>query len=317
MFASSLWATQGASAAEAWPGTAPLKFEVVAGAGGFVDFVPRELSDHLSASIGVPVLVENRPGAGGNIATAVVAKAQPDGHTLLVTSTNQTVNPVLFPNPGFDYERDLAPVSMVVAAKLVIVASPFFPGKDITDIVKIAKQKPKSVSIAIPAIGTPNHLAALMLAQFGDIDLTIVPYGGSAQAIPDVMEGRVDLAVAAISTVLPLIRRGQLKAMAVLSPQRSPLAPDIPTSAEAGMPQLQIDNWVCIMTTGGTPPPIIARLDQEIGKALALPDVRDAFAKQGVEIFYMNAERLGSFLQSEAARYGTLLKDTRAKDGSQ
>ena len=303
--------------AQSWPGAKPLRFEVIGAAGGLVDFAPRELSNDLSASIGVPVVVENRPGAGGNIAAGVVAKADPDGHTLLVTSTNQAVNPTLLPNPGFDYGRDLVPVSMVVASKLLLVASPSFPAKDITDVIKIAKQKPKSVTIATPAIGTPNHLAAEMLAQYGDVDLIIVPYDVVTKAVPDVMANRVDLAVGSISALLPQVRSGALKALAVISPQRSPLAPEIPTSAEAGLPELQIDNWICIMGTGGTPDPIIARLDDEIAKALALPEVHDAFAKQGVEIFYMNSKRLGNFLQSEAVRFSSLLEHSRIKGAVQ
>jgi tripartite-type tricarboxylate transporter receptor subunit TctC len=305
------------AAAQNWPGTMPVKFEVIGAAGGLVDIVPRKLSSYLSASIGVPVVVENRPGAGGNIAAAVVAKAEPDGHTLLVTSTNQAVNPTLFPNPGFDYARDLTPVSMAAAATLVVVASPSFPANDITDIIKIAKQKPKSVSIAVPAIGSPNHLAAEMLAQYGNADLTFVPYDGTVQATPDVMANRVDLAVGSIAAMLPLVRQGMLKAVAVISPRRSPLAPDIPTSAEAGLPELQIDNWICFMTTGRTPAPIIERLDREIGEILALPEFRDSFAKQGIEIFHLNPDELGKFLHSEAARFGSLLANSRVKGGLQ
>jgi tripartite-type tricarboxylate transporter receptor subunit TctC len=131
-----------------WLGTKPIRFEVIAAPGGLIDIVPRTLSDHLAASIGVPVAVEDRPGAGGNVAAALVARAEPDGHTLLVTGSNQAVNPTLLPNPGFDYERDLAPVSMLVTSKLLLVASPSFPANTITDVIALAKQKPKSVSIA-------------------------------------------------------------------------------------------------------------------------------------------------------------------------
>ncbi len=306
-----------AASAQNWPGTKPLRFEVNAAAGGLIDFVPRELSDYLAASIGVPVVVEDRPGAGGNIGAGFVAKAEPDGHTLLVTGSNQAVNPTLLPNPGFDYERDLAPVSMVVRAKMLLVAAPAFSAKNITDVIAIAKQKPKSVSIAISPIGTPNHLGAEMLAQYGKIDLIFVPYDGIAKSMPDLMANRVDLAVGAISSTLPLVRSGALKALAVLSPQRSSLAPDIPTSAEAGLPGLQIDAWICIMATGGTPAPIVARLDQEIAKVLTLPQVKNAFNKQGVEDFHMGPQQLGQYLHSEATRFSGLLKHSRVNATSQ
>jgi tripartite-type tricarboxylate transporter receptor subunit TctC len=307
----------GVAAAESdtagWPGTKPLRFEVTSAAGGLIDYVPRELSTYLSAAIGVPVVVEDRPGAGGNIAAGLVARAEPDGHTLLVTGSNQAVNPTLLPNPGFDYARDLTPVSMVVVSKMLLVAAPSFPAKSISDVIRIAKQKPKSVSIAISPIGTPNHLGAEMLAQYGGVDLTFVPYDGIAQSMPDVIAGRVDLAVAAISPLLPQVKSGALKALAVASPERSPLAPDIPTSAEAGLPELLIDGWICFMGTGGTPAPIINRLDEEIATVLALPEVRAAFAKQGVDIFHLNPDELGKFLQSEAARFASLLQHSQLK----
>ncbi len=311
LLAISLCAAQAASDAPDWPAGKPLRFEVSAAAGGLIDLVPRQLSNDLAASIGVPVIVEDRPGAGGNIAAGLVARAEPDGHMLLVTGSNQVVNPTLLPNPGFDYANDLVPVSMLVASKLLLVASPTFPAKNITDVINMARQNPKSVSIAISAIGTPNHLAAEMLAQFGGVDLTFVPYDSAAQAIPDLIAGRVDLTVAALSTLLPQVRTGALKALAITSPQRSPLAPDILTAAEAGLPELQLDGWICVLTTGGTPAPIVARLDLELAKVLALPQLRDAFAKAGVETFHMNPNQLGAFLQAEAARFNGLLKHSR------
>ena len=316
LFGALLSAAQPA-AAQSWPGTKPIRFEAGSAAGGIIDLVPRELSNYLSTSIGVPVVVEDRPGAGGNIAAAFAAKAEPDGHTLLVTGANQVVNPTLLPNPGFDYERDLVPVSMVLSAKMLLVASPAFPAKSITEVIEIAKQKPKSISIAISVIGSPNHLGAEMLAQFGDIDLTFVPYDGMAQAIPDLIANRVDLAVGGMSTLLPQVRNGALKALAVTSLRRSPLAPEIPTSVEAGLPQMQLEGWICVLGTGGTPAPIIARLDEEIAKVLALPEVRDAFAKRGIEIFHLNPDELGQFLRSEAVRFSSLLRHSRVKGEAQ
>ena len=191
--------------AQNWTGTKPLRFETTSAAGGTTDIVPRVLADHLAASLGVPVVVENRPGGGGNIAAAVVARAEPDGHALLSTGSNQAVNPTLLPNPGFDYERDLAPVSMVVSAKIMLVAAPAFPANSLGDVIALAKQKPKSVSIAISPIGTPVHLAAEMLAQYGGIDPTFVPYDGIAQAIPDLLANRVNLAAASMAAQKPLV----------------------------------------------------------------------------------------------------------------
>jgi tripartite-type tricarboxylate transporter receptor subunit TctC len=298
--------------AQSWP-EKPVKIEVIAGAGGLVDFVPRLIGKHLSPEIGQPVVVENRPGGGGNIAAAVVANADPDGHTLLLTGSNQAVNPVLLPNPGFDYERDLAPVSMLVGAKMVLVASPKFVAQNITDVIKIAKAKPKSVSIAISPIGTPNHLGAEMLAQYGGIDITFVPYSGIGQSTADLIAGRVDLAVAAMSSVLPQVRAGKMKALAVTSATRSKLAPEIPTTAEAGLPAMQIDAWICVMTTGGTPKPVIARIDREIAKVLARPAVRDAFAKQGIEILHMGPAELGAFIKAEGQRFASLLQHSQVK----
>jgi tripartite-type tricarboxylate transporter receptor subunit TctC len=317
LLAMSLCVAQAASDVPDWPAGKPVRFEVSAAAGGLIDLVPRRLSNDLAASIGVPVVVENRPGAGGNVAAAIVARAEPDGHMLLLTGSNQAVNPTLLPDPGFDYARDLVPVSMLVASKLLLVASPSFPAKNITDVIALARQKPKSVSIAIGPVGTPNHLAAEMLAQFGDVDLTFVPYDGIAQAMPDLIAGRVDLAVAALSSLLPQVRTGALKALALTSPQRSPIAPDIPTAAEAGLPELQIEGWICALTTGGTPALIVARLDEEIAKVLAPPQLRDFFAKRGVETFHMNPNQLGAFLQAEAARYGGLLKHSRVRHAEQ
>jgi tripartite-type tricarboxylate transporter receptor subunit TctC len=300
-----------ACGAETWPGTEPLRFESGSAAGGILDLVARVFSSYLTASMNVPVVVENRPGAGGNIAAAFVAHAKPDGHTLLLTGSNQAVNPTLLPNPGFDYQRDLVPVSMVLLSKMLLVAAPAFPAKTISGVIAIAKQKPNTVTIAISPIGTPNHLGAEMLAQYGKVDLTIVPYDGIAQSIPDLIANRVDLAVGTMSSLLPQIRSGALKALAILSTQRSTLAPDIPTSAESGLPAMQLEGWICVMTTGGTPAPIIARLDREFARVLSMPAVRDAFAKRGIDTFYMNSPALGKYLRSEAARYSNLLKHSR------
>jgi len=300
-----------AATAQNWPLAKPIRIEVISAAGGLTDIVPRMLADPLAKSIGQPIVVEDRPGAGGNIAAGVVAKADPDGHTLLMTGSNQAVNPTLLPNPGFDYDHDLAPLAMAVDAKMLLVAAPSFPANNISDVIRLARARPRSISIAISPIGTPNHLGAEMLAQYGNIDLTFVPYGGIAQATPDVIGGRVDLAIGAVPSLLPQVKSGALKALAITSNEHSLLAPGIPTSAEAGLPDLVIDAWICFMVTGGTPDSIINRLDQHIANALGRADVMEQFAKQGVEVRHMGPAQLGAFIQSEASRFSTLLEHSR------
>lgn len=299
-------------AQENWP-QRPLKMEVISAAGGLTDIVARVVAKHLGSALGQPVVVENRPGAGGNVAAGAVAKADPDGLTLLITGSNQAVNPTLLPNPGFDYDRDFAPVAMAAVANMLLVASNSLPANNITDVIKLAKAKPGSISMAISPIGTPNHLGAELLSQLGGIDLTFVPYGGIGPATPDLIAGRVQLAIAAMPSLLPQVRAGSVKALAVTRPERASVAPDIPSAKEAGLPSLDIDAWICILTTGGTPAPVVARLSAEIAKIMTLPEVKVTFAKQGVETWTMAPEELGAFLKSEAKKYADILKNAKAR----
>ena len=267
----------------------------------------------------MPVIVEDRPGAGGNIAAAIVARAEPDGHMLLVTGSNQAANPTLLPNPGFDYERDLVPVSMLVASKLLLVASPSFPAKNITDVIGLARAKAE--------IGQHRDLGdrhaqsscgVEMLAQFGDIDLTFVPYDSVAQAIPDLIAGRVDLTVAALSSLLPqvqnrsaqgfgaLLRRNALRLLPKYRPRRKPECPE-----------LQIDGWIGVLTTGGTPAPDRCAPGpgdrQSSSAAGSARCLRPAAASKPS---HLNPNQLGVFLQAEAARFGGLLKHSRIRRAS-
>ena len=267
--------------------------------------------------------VENRPGAGGNMAALAVAKAAPDGYTLLLTGTNHSTNPTLIPDAGFDYDRDLAPVTMVAEANMVLVAHPSLPANNVAELVALAKQKPNEVTIAISPIGTPNHLGAELLARRAGIDLTFVPYPGASGLPrrprgagddgPDLLAGRVQLAISAMSSIYPHVAAGSLKALAVTRPVRSPFAPAIPTVSESGIPGFDVNAWVCLMTTGGTPEPIIARLNAEVRKAMALPEVRDSFAKQGLEASTMSPAELGAYIKSESVKWADVLNNAKVK----
>jgi len=273
----------------------------------------RLIAKHLTISLGQPVVVENRPGAGGNMAALGVAKAPPDGYTLLLSGTNHAVNPTLIPDAGFDYQRDVAPVTMVAEANMLLVAHPSLGVANVGELIGLAKQKPGSVAIAISPIGTPNHLGAELLAQQAGIELTFVPYPGIGPAMPDLLAGRMQIAISAMSSIYPHVAAGSLKALAVTRPVRSPFAPDIPTIAEQGLPNFDVNAWVCLMATGGTPEPIIARLNAEVRKMMALPEVRASFAKQGLEASTMSPAELGAYIKAESQKWASVLKNAKVK----
>ena len=307
-----LCAVSASSHAQDWP-QRPLRIMVIAAPGGLPDVMARLVAKHLTEALGQPVTVENRPGAGGNMAALAVAKAAPDGYTLLLTGTNHSTNPTLIPDAGFDYDRDLAPVTMVAEANMVLVAHPSLPANNVAELVALAKQKPNEVTIAISPIGTPNHLGAELLARRAGIDLTFVPYPGIGPATPDLLAGRVQLAISAMSSIYPHVAAGSLKALAVTRMVRSPFAPAIPTVSESGIPGFDVNAWVCLMTTGGTPEPIIARLNAEVRKAMALPEVRDSFAKQGLEASTMSSAELGAYIKSESVKWADVLNNAKVK----
>jgi len=301
-----------AASAQDWP-QRPLRIMVIAAPGGLPDAMARLVAKHLTTALGQPVVVENRPGAGGNMAAAAVAKAAPDGNTLLLTGTNHATNPTLIPDAGFDYEHDLAPVTMVAEANMLLVAHPSLPATNVGELVALARQKPNAIAIAISPIGTPNHLGAELLAQMAHIDLTIVPYPGIGPAMPDLLAGRTQIAISAISSMLPHVNAGALKALAVTRRVRSPYLPNVPTVSESGLPGFDLNAWVCLMTTGGTPAPVIARLNAEVRAMMALPEVRDSFAKQGLEASTMSPEELGDYIKSESVKWANVLKNAKVK----
>jgi tripartite-type tricarboxylate transporter receptor subunit TctC len=303
---------QASAGAQDWP-QRPLRILVIASPGGLPDAMARLVAKHLTTSLGQPVVVENRPGAGGNMAALGVAKAPPDGYTLLLTGTNQALNPTLIPDPGFDYERDLAPVTMVAEANMLLVAHPSLPANNVKELVALAKQKPNSIAIAISPIGTPNHSGAELLMQMAGIELTVVPYPGIGTATPDLLAGRVHLAISAMSSMFPHVAAGNVKALAVTRPVRSPFAPEIPTVAEQGLPGFDVNAWVCLMATGGTPEPIIARLNAEVRNMMALPEVRENFAKQGLEVSTMSPAELGAYIKTESQKWANVLKNAKVK----
>jgi tripartite-type tricarboxylate transporter receptor subunit TctC len=196
---------------------------------------------------------------------------------------------------------------------MYLVAHPSVPVRNVAELVALAKGKPNEVAVAISPIGTPNHLGAELLAQLAGVDLTFVPYPGIGPATPDLLAGRVQIAISAMSSMQPHVTAGTLKALAVTRQIRSPLAPNIPTVAESGLPGFDVNAWICLMATGGTPAPIIARLNAEVRKMMELPEVRESFAKQGLEPSTMSPEELRSYIKTESQKWANVLRNAKVK----
>ncbi len=293
--------------AQDWP-RKPIRLLVGLSPGGFPDTTARIVATNLSTMLGQSVVVENRPGAGGNIAAGAVAKSAPDGYTLLLGGSSFTVNSTLLPNPGFDYAKDFTAVTMLAEASMMLVATASLPAKNITEIVAMARQRPKELAIAIAAIGTPNHLGPVLLAQLSKAEFTFVHYSGIAPSIPDLIQGRVHMTVGSVLSVMPLVKAGSVKPIAILQKIRSPFAPDVPTSEEAGLPGLEISAWLCLLAPTGTPPAIISMLSEDVRKIMALPAVKDQFLKLGAEPRTSSPEELAAILKNETARWAKTLK---------
>lgn len=275
--------------------------------GGLPDAAARILARGIGETFGRKVVVENRPGAGGNFAAKAVASAEPDGGTLLITGNNHAVNPTLLPNPGFDYDRDFAPISMVVQANMMLVASPAFPASDLQGLIALAGRAPGTVRFAVPPIGTPNHLGAELLARLAGVQFSQIPYPGLAPALPDLMSDRVQLAIGAIPSVLPHVAAGKLKAIAVTRRVRTPLAPDIPTIAESGLRDYEIGAWIGLLAPGRMPAEVAEQLSAETRQVLALDNVRREFELQGAEATSTTPEGFRVFIRRETSKWSPML----------
>jgi tripartite-type tricarboxylate transporter receptor subunit TctC len=298
--------------AQPWP-QRPVRIVVITPPGGFPDFAARILADEMSGLLGQPVIVENRPGGGGNIAANAVATAPPDGHTLLLTGNNHAVNATLLPNPGFDYVKSFTPIGMVAFSNMLLVSSPTLKATGVADVLRQAHENPGALSIATTQIGTPGHLGAELLLQMGDVDITPVPYGGVAKASLDVVSGRVDLMISAFPAVLPLVDSGKLKALAVTRLQRSSIVPDIPTVAESGLPGFDVSGWVGVMAPAETPAAIVLQLNALVRRVLARKEVIEAFAKEGLDATPSSPEEFATQMQAEQQKWAKVLSHAVSK----
>jgi tripartite-type tricarboxylate transporter receptor subunit TctC len=281
-------------------------------AGGGVDVVARHLSTELSKRLGQPIVVENKVGAGSNIGSDSVAKAAPDGYTLLMASPANAINMSLYRKMPYNTQRDLAPVALVGAVPSVLTVNPAFPARTIQEFVAIAKGKPGTVNYGSGGNGTSEHLAAEMFKAMAGVDMVHVPYKGGAAAMTDVIGGQISAMFSNQLGAMPHIKGGKLRVLGVADTNRSAALPDTPTFAEAGYPDFLVTVWWGVMAPAGTPKDVIERLNKEINAALATPELKKRLDDMGARVIGGSPEDFSAFLSAEITRWARAVKDSGA-----
>lgn len=299
-----------AASAQAWP-TKPIRLVVPYTAGGSSDFVARVMAQKLTEALGQPVTVDNKPGVAGIIGTDIVAKSPPDGYTLsLVGMTTLAANPSLYKALPYDPVKDFAPISVAIVSPLVLVVHPSVPANNVKELIAYAKANPGKVNFGSAGVGNTLHLAGELFKSSAGIDIVHVPYKGASAALNDLLGGRIQMMIDLVQTPLPHIQAGKLRALGVTSTTRVPMLPDVPTIAEAGLPGFSFATWIGIAAPAGTPKAIVDRIHDEMVKILAMPDVKEAFAKQGmVPAPSASPEAFAQQVKSEKERIATLVKN--------
>ncbi|WPH13471.1 Bug family tripartite tricarboxylate transporter substrate binding protein [Variovorax paradoxus] len=290
----------------------PITLVVPQTAGGANDAIARVVAQRLSEQMGQSVIVDNRPGAGGTVATAALARAKHDGYTLLLTADSaHVVGPALYKNPGFDAVKDFEPIAPVATAGYVLVANPSFPANNVAELIAQAKAHPGQYTIASAGNGTLNHLIGEMLQKQAGIQLRHVPYKGSAAAATDVVGGQVPLSVQSLPSVMGFIKAGRLKVLGVVNAKRVAVLPDVPTIGET-LKGFGEAPWYALFAPAGTPAPIVAQLQAEVARALDQKDVADKLAAVGCEPFKGTAAQLGALVRADLPKWARVVKDTGA-----
>lgn len=277
--------------------------------GGTTDITARLMAQKMSETWKQNVLIDNRPGASGMIGAELVAKSAPDGHTVLVSSTQEiAINQHVFAKMPYNPERDFAPVTLASTTPLVLVVHPSLPVKSVKELLALARARPAQLTFASPGIGSVQHLSGELLKTLEKINMVHVPYKGAGQVIPDLLGGQVLMFFSGMPPSLPHVRTGKLRALAVTTTTRSPVAAEVPTMAEAGVPGYDISNWFGVFVPAATPKDTISRIHTEMARALKQPDVREKLASQGAEAVGNSPEELERFVRSETAKYAQLVK---------
>jgi tripartite-type tricarboxylate transporter receptor subunit TctC len=291
----------------------PIKFVVPYPPGGGTDVIARIVQEPLSQELGAQIVIDNRGGAGGSIGTDIVSKSPNDGYTVLFTLSSHMINPAIYPKLSFNTEKDFLPVATVASLPQILVANNDFPAKTVKDIVALAKAKPDSISYASVGNGSPGHLAGAMMASAAGIKMTHIPYRGGGPAVTDVMAGQVPLLWVSIPAAANFIKAGKLKALAVSTLKRTPVFPDVPTMAELGFKDFEVDSWYAMFVPAGTSKSIIDRLNQAANKVLSNSSVKEKLLAQGAEAVGGTPEALGKVVSAEIPKWTKVVKEANIK----
>ncbi|MFI5444468.1 Bug family tripartite tricarboxylate transporter substrate binding protein [Polaromonas sp. UC242_47] len=302
----------GGALAQGYP-SKPIKFLVPFTAGSGTDLIARSIADTMSKSMGQPIVIENKPGAGGTIAAGQVAKGEPDGYTVLVHSSGHALNPAIYSTIGYDTLKDLTGITPLAALPNVLVVNPAKGWKSLADLVAAAKAKPGQLNYASAGVGSATHLNAEKFRLQAGIDALHVPYKGTPEAMTNVIGGSNDWFFAPLASALPLVKDGKLQALAVSTPNRSPSLPQVPTTVEAGVPGSDYTFWVGMIVASATPAPVLKRLHEEAIKAMANPEVKERMNKLGADPFPMSVEAFNAFIKTEVEAAARIAKAANLK----
>jgi tripartite-type tricarboxylate transporter receptor subunit TctC len=299
--------------ADSYP-QAPIKLVIPLAPGGATENLARIAGTEASAALGQPIIIENRPGAGGTIASAMVAKATPDGYTLLFANfATHAVAPTMFTSLRYDPVRDFAPVSYLASSPHLLMVSNDLPVQSVAHLIALAKSTPGKLNYASSGVGSNYHMAGELFKNLTGTDILHVPYKGSTGARNDIISGQIEMMFDSIPTMAQMVQAGRVKALGTTGKVRSPILPDVPTLAEAGVPGYEATMWVGVMAPAGTPQPIVDLLNTEINKILTRPDVRAAWVKQGANPMTMKPNEFGVYIQSEIEKWAKLINANAIK----
>ncbi len=301
-----------AQAPDAWP-SKPVRLLLPFPPGGPTDILGRIVSDRLSAALGQPVVVENRGGAGGNVGAEAAAKSAPDGYTILLVSNPIAISPSLYTRLNYDPQKDFAPVGLLATVPNVMVTHPSVPAHTLQEFIALAKSKPGGMNFGSGGAGTSNHAAGELFNIVAGVKLVHVPYKGVNLAMNDVLAGQIQLVVIGVPAAGPHIKAGRLRALAVIAPQRLPALPDVPTVAEAGLPNFEVTTWYGVLAPAGTPKAIVGRLNSELVRIMHSPELKDRLAAMATEPATGTPEEFAEFIKRETAKWGEVVRQAGLK----